>query len=133
MYWHPQHGANQVAGDILFQWGYAGFEKGFWGYPTGDPIKQTNEWDKMYNKHNVRSLYSLAYYIEHLCPVRDENGRSIYESPVYRDYCETPVSCEPTGEWFTGRLVYDKTPVVDSDKPLGSITFTPSSELANQP
>lgn len=211
MYWHPQYGAHQVAGDILFQWGYAGFEKGFWGYPTGDPIKQTNGWykqtfnkgplyglvangladlydphggdglsintdesfspnllsrqsnavkgndytnlivletsdacgnevvvrrgywngksgfgwDKMYHKHNVRSLYSLAYYIEHLCPVRYENGRSIYESPVYRVYCKTPVSCEPTGEWFTGRLVYDKTPVVDSDKPLGSITFYP--------
>ncbi|WP_246815843.1 LGFP repeat-containing protein [Corynebacterium sp. HMSC28B08] len=40
MYWHPQHGAHQVAGDILFQWGYADFEKGFWGYPTGDPVKQ---------------------------------------------------------------------------------------------
>lgn len=211
MYWHPQHGAHQVAGDILFQWGYADFEKGFWGYPTGDPVKQkdgwykqtftkgplyglvangladlynphggdglninTNEsiipnplsresnaiegndytnrimletsdacgnevvlrrgywdnktgfgWDKIYHKHNVRSLYSLAYFIKHSCPARYEDGRPIYESPVYRVHCETPVTCEPTGEWFTGRLVYDKTPVVDSGKPLGTITFYP--------
>lgn len=81
--------------------------------------------DKIYQKHNVRSLYSLAYFIKHSCPARYENGRPIYESPVYRVHCETPVTCESTGEWFTGRLVYDKTPVVDSDKPLGTITFYP--------
>lgn len=214
MYWHPQYGAHEVAGDILFQWGYSDFEQGFWGYPTGDPVKQedgwykqpfangplyglvrygladlfdpnggngldigvldnnptplnlmgaasgeelegneyTNKilfktkdacgttrilrrgywdgssgygWDKLFHKHNVRSMYSLKYYIEHSCPDRQEGDRPIFEENVYRMHCENGVNCKPTGEWFRARLVYSTLRVKDSEYPLGVLTFFP--------
>lgn len=37
MYWHPQHGAHMVQGQILNQWASAGYERGRYGYPVADP------------------------------------------------------------------------------------------------
>ena len=37
IYWTPQHGAHPVTDPVLIDWAAAGYEKGSYGYPTGDP------------------------------------------------------------------------------------------------
>ncbi|WP_273352963.1 LGFP repeat-containing protein [Corynebacterium resistens] len=37
IYWHPKHGAHFIKGNMLDQWGTAGYEKSTLGYPTEDP------------------------------------------------------------------------------------------------
>lgn len=36
IYWHPNHGAHPVSGDILRQWSEDGYENGPFGYPVSD-------------------------------------------------------------------------------------------------
>ncbi|QGU07860.1 LGFP repeat protein [Corynebacterium occultum] len=38
IYWHPNHGAHPLSGDILRQWSAAGYENGSLGYPIEDPV-----------------------------------------------------------------------------------------------
>lgn len=38
IYWHPQHGAHPVGMDMFSQWEAHGYELGSWGYPTSDPV-----------------------------------------------------------------------------------------------
>jgi uncharacterized protein with LGFP repeats len=40
IYWHPETGAWQVAGDILTKWAAEGFESGGFGYPIDAPLPQ---------------------------------------------------------------------------------------------
>lgn len=40
IYWHPDHGAHPVSGDILRQWAAAGYENGSFGYPVSDPTSE---------------------------------------------------------------------------------------------
>ncbi len=46
MIWHPLYGAYAITGDILLQWVYSGGYTGQVGYPTSDPVEDTDGWKK---------------------------------------------------------------------------------------
>lgn len=70
VYWHPQHGAHPILGDIYSIWREEGAESGEFGYPIGDPEKYTeNMANQVFEKGELAAnLYPnpLEAFIEFL-------------------------------------------------------------------
>lgn len=87
IYWTPQHGAYAVSGFILAEWGKAGFEKSFYGYPVDNAVSSNDA--RISQRFERGSLTGYSNVVQKIVDLMPGNqGGHLDARQVYADGME---------------------------------------------
>lgn len=80
MYWHPQHGAHPISGEILRDWASQGYERGSLGYPIDDATTDDNiRFSQKFERGALSGYREPVPQVAHLLNINKKDIDTFYE------------------------------------------------------